>query len=348
MRDDEAGGGAGSGQDDVTHDIAARHHDRVLMTHAHHLVSLALVALLLACTAPEPAPIQPTPVVAPVAAVAAPLAPPPSTPPAVARPVDASQPWTTLAEGVVPRALLQEVQVVSFDPPILSRALKCDAPRLLGDCNYGGTEILGFKADSVALVYAPESGHPGIWPLSSEIVGLDGKSRGRSDITRIGELEGAAYKRARLAGWKSFAERARAGYKPPEPLLWALGTTGLDEAIHAPLAFLKAPLAGWMLHIDAPSAGDVMTVQLVTPDNKVRHRLATIAVETTDRCFDADSENVMTCARPLPLGMPNIEAVALDPAGERLVVLYTLRAAGSVNSTRWALYPMPPEVPLKR
>lgn len=314
------------------------------LPHATRRSSLALAALLTACTGTEPAIVKPTTVVTPpVTQAVAPVTSPVTKPPPAPTPVNSAAPWTTLPEGIVPRALVQDVQVLTADPPILARAAKCDAPKLPGDCNYGDDEVLGFDADSVALVYAPESGPPGTWPLVGEIVGLDGKSRERKTITKTGELEGPAYNAARLKGWKWFAARAKAGYKPTESLLWALGTSGYDEAMSGPLAFLKAPLAGWMLHIDAPSTGDEMTVQLVTPDNKVMHRLATIPVETTPRCWDADAEEIVTCATPMRLGLPYITAVAIDPAGEHLVVVYMLRARGTVESTRWAIYPLPPE-----
>ena len=331
------------------------------MTHARRLSSLSLVMLLglvLACTAqPAPAskptpiataPLATPPVVTPTATppVTPPVTPPATTPtPPAPAPTNASAPWTTLAEGVVPRTLVADVQVAAGDPPILSRALKCDAAKLGGDCNYGAAEILGFDATSVALVYAPESGHPNIWPLVGEIVGLDGKSRVRKTITKTGELEGSAYTAARLKGWKWFAAQTKAGYKPPELLLWALGATGFDEAMHAPLAFLKAPLAGWMLHIATP-AGDEMVVQLVTPDNKVAHRLGTLTVEVADRCLDETAE-LVACTKPLRLDLPDIDAVALDPAGEHLVVIYALRAAGGIDRRRWAIYPLPPEARLK-
>ncbi len=326
------------------------------MTHARRLSSLSLVALLTACTGqpapavkPGPAASAPTatpPVATPTVATPPTATPPTATPPTAAPPVadpipDPSQPWTTLAEGIVPRTLVADVQVAAEEPPILSR-VTCDAPQLAGDCNYGRAEILGFDATSVALMYTPESGHPGIWPLTGEIVGLDGKSREHKTITKTGELEGGAYVASRLKGWKWFASQARAGYKPPEPLLWATGTTGVDEAMHAPLVFLKAPLAGWMLHIAAPT-GDEMAVQLVTPDNKRALPLAKLAVETADRCLDETAE-IVACAKPLRRELPDIDAVALDPGGEHLVVIYTLRAAGSgIDRTRWAIYPLPPE-----
>jgi len=304
--------------------------------------ALSLVALLAACTPATPTPIVGQTLVAtptPTLVVTAPVAqPPPVAVPVV--PADPSAPWTTLPEGIVPRALLQDVSLAPSGPPLLVRADKCDAPALGGDCNYGPTAILGFNTETITLVFAPESGHPDVWPLVGEIVDLDGRSRERRTITRTGELEGHEYKSARLKGWKWFNARRKAGDRPPRPLLWASGATGSDEAQHAPLVFLRAPLAGWMLYLEVPTTGDEMTLQLVTPDNNTTHRLATLPIQTAGRCRD-ESGDLGKCTRPLRLDLADIDAVALDPARAHMVVLYTLRAVGGSAHTRWAVHPLP-------
>lgn len=313
------------------------------MTHAR-LLSLSPVALLLACTAPEPAP------VAKVVPTAPPTVTPPPTPPTVTPPTvtpppptaGGGLPWETLKDGVVPRALAQQVTVAELEPPILVRVSKCNVLRPGGDCNYGGTEILGFSAKGVALSYTPESGHPEIWPVVGEVVGLDGTSRERKTITQTGELEGRAYTAAHLKGWKWFAAIAKAGYTAPRPLLWAQGMTGGDDFPYEPLAFLKAPLAGWMLYI-APD-GEQMVVQLVAPDNQRTYRLASMPFETADRCFDEDG-SVVACPTPHRYQKANIDVLALDPTNEHLVVIYTLlNPDGGVHRSRWAVYKLPPEV----
>jgi hypothetical protein len=314
------------------------------------MVSLSLVALF-ACTASEPA--------APVAKPAAQPTPTPTatptptpTPTPTAKPTptatptpdanDKRLPWEKLVDGVVPVALARDITVAQHDEPILARAAKCSGAKLLGDCNYGGADILGFGPKGVVLSYLPESGHPEVWPLVGEIVGLDGKSIERKVVTEVGELEGKEYTAARRKGWKWFAAIAKAGYTPAKPLIWAQGMTGGDDSPYEPLAFMQAPLAGWMLYM-APIDGQ-MVVQLVPPDNQRAFRLAAMPIERADKCFD-EGGSVGPCAGAQLYERANIYAVALDPGNEHLVVLYTLfNPIGRVDRDRWAIYPLPPEV----
>lgn len=315
------------------------------------LSSLSLVALLLGCTSPEPD----TPAAAPKSTAtptAAPTPTPMPTPTATPTPTPTPTatagapgglPWESLAEGVVPRAKIEDVALASPDPPILSRAARCDGGKSLDGCNYGGTEILGFGARGVLLSYTPEGGHPEIWPVIGEVVGLDGKSLERTEVTRTGELEGREYTQARLKGWKWYAKMAKAGFTPPEPLMWAGGAFEIDDAPHVPVVFLKAPLAGWMLYI-APPVGDEKLVQLVAPDNKRAYTLARLPVEKTEKCFD-EGGSVVACTTQFRYERANIDDVALDPTRKHLVLLYTLYSPeGRVDRSRWAVYQLPPEV----
>ena len=313
------------------------------MTRARLLPS-SLIALF-ACTAPEPAaPVadtvpaatpKPTPTQKPTPT-------PTATPTPAPDPNDGRPPWEKLVDGVVPRALARDVTVLQHDEPILARAARCTGARLRDDCNYGGADILGFGPRGVALSYMPESGHPEVWPLVGEIVGLDGTSIDRKAFTETGELEGKEYTAARLKGWKWFAGMARAGYAPARPLIRARGMTGGDDSPYEPLAFLDAPLAGWMLYI-APIDGQ-MVVQLVAPDNQRAFRLATMPIETADKCLD-EGGSVGACPPGQRYERANVDAVALDPGRRHLVVLYTLfNPTGRVDRDRWAIYALPPEV----
>jgi hypothetical protein len=322
------------------------------------MVRSTLIALALAgCTGAPPtdaASSQPTPVATrpapqPAApakqAEPAPIAEPPQPPPpapAVA-PEDRELPWKHLPEGVVPAAMIGDVMSITQDRPILARARACDKPRLGGDCNYGGPEILGFRDDGVALVYPPESGHPEVWPLVGELVGLDGVSRERATITETGALDDPAYARARLKGWKWFARLAKDGWTPATPLVRALSAVPHGDTGHSPVAFLRAPLAGWMLYVARDR--DELAVELVAPDNARSHRLRALPVEAGERCI-VDGANA-PCPEPRTYELASVRDAALDPAQRRLVVLLSLSygTGDEVDRTLWRVYPLPPGVP---
>lgn len=319
------------------------------------LAAPALFTLsIAACT---PAPATPTPIVHEPAAppkpivaepvIAAPVVPPKPAAAPEPTPAGTGLPWQTLADGVVPRAVFRDVTLAeATEAPVLDRARKC-AARGQADCNYG-PGILGFGPKGVALSYSPESGMPEIWPVVGEIVSLAGESVERKEITRSGELEGKEYTDAIRKGWKYFARIAEAGYTAPAPLIWSLALIEQDnDTPHEPLAFLKAPLAGWMLYI-TPPIDDEKLVQLVAPDNKRAYTLASLPVENAAHCLD-EGGSVGACPTPQRYERAQIVDVALDPSATKLVVLYTLyNPPGRVDSTRWAVYELPPEIQPKQ
>lgn len=325
------------------------------MTRAPSHRASILAAVLAGCTSTPSADPAPTKAAAPSEVRAA--APPAGTNPPTAAadqaaeprtapaPADPELPWKNLPAGVVPAAMVGDVTLASTDRPILARAAACDRPKLGDDCNYGAPEILGFDATGVALVYPPESGHPEVWPLVGELVGLDGTSRERGTITRTGELEGREYTAARLKGWKWFAKLARAGFTPARPLVRATSVVPHGDTGHAPVAFLNEPLAGWMLH--AAAEGDQLVVQLVSPDNQRAHRLGTLPIEPGEQCID-EQGGAAGCAAPRKYALASVAAVALDPAQRHLVVLLSLSYGTSdeVLRTVWRIYPLPADVPI--
>lgn len=235
--------------------------------------------------------------------------------------------------------MVGDVMSISPDRPILARARACDRPKLGSDCNYGGPEILGFDAHGVALVYPPESGHPEVWPLVGEIVDLDGSSRERETITETGALEDPEYAKARLKGWKWFARLARAGFTPARPLVRALSAVPHGDTGHSPVAFLRAPLEGWMLYVAAD--GDQLVVQLVAPGNQRAHRLGALPIEAGERCLVDGAK--ARCPEPRRYALASVRDVALDPARSRLVVLLSLSYGtdDEVDRTVWRIYPLP-------
>lgn len=310
----------------------------------------SLVAVLAACTAaPEPTPAaKPAPIAAPAAKTSEPAPietradePPPPTTPSVP-PEDRELPWKHLPTGVVPAAMVADITPIVPDRPILARARACDRPKLGGDCNYGGPEILGFRDDAVALTYPPESGHPEVWPLVGEFVGLDGASRERATITETGALDDPEYARARLKGWKWFAKLAASGWQPATPLVRALSSVSHGDTGHAPVAFLEPPLAGWMLYIVAE--GDALVVRLVAPDNETEHRLGAIPIEPGERCIVDGGE--APCPEPRRYDLASVRDVALDPSRRHLVALLSLSygTGDAVERTVWRIWPVPPGV----
>lgn len=308
------------------------------------LFRLALVSTLMSLACSGAAPTSEPRAAPPPALVEEPAPlpakePAPATQPAI--PIDPEAPWKSLASGVVPRALVDDVTLAPLERPILARAAACDHPKLGGDCNYGGAEVLGFDATSVALVFPPESGHPHVWPLVGEIAGLDGASRERKVITKTGGLEDPDYAAARLKGWRWFASLVKAGFKPTGELVRATALVPRGDISHEPVAFLRAPLAGWMVHV-APAGAEGLAVQLVEPDNQRTHVLASIPVETAERCIDEDGE-VGACAEARRYDLASVESVALDPKRERLVVMLSLidESARAVIRSRWVIGALP-------
>lgn len=316
------------------------------MTRARWCRSSLLAAVLAGCAGP-PAPDEATAAavmkeVKAEAPARATLDPKP-TAPVPAPPVRAAErelPWLDLPVGVVPAAMVGDVMLSSPSKPILARARACDRPKLGADCNYGGPEILGFDATGVALVYPPESGHPEVWPLVGEIAELDGTSRERETITRTGALADREYVAARLKGWSWFARVERAGFSPAAPLVWALSAVPHGDTGHSPVAFLRAPLQGWMLYVAAEQ--DELVARLVAPDNQRAYRLGALPIEAGETCLD-ESGAAGRCAEPRRYALASVRAAALDPARRRLVVLLSLSYGTSdeVDRTLWRIWPLP-------
>lgn len=309
---------------------------RALRCHSSHVV-----AVLAACAgAPpvEPSPDAKSDPPAPLETQSDPPAPVAAKPP----PEDRELPWKHLPAGVVPAAMVADVMLNRPGKPILARARACDQPRLRGDCNYGDPEVLGFLDDRVALVYPPESGHPEVWPMIGEIVGLDGVSRRRQTITETGALDDDHYFRARLKGWRWFGELARDGWQPTTTVLRAVSSVRHGETGHAPVAFLKPPLAAWMLYVVAE--GDVLVVRLIAPDNTTSHRLDTIPIEAGKRCIVDGAKG--RCPRPRKYELASVRDVALDPSQRWLVALLSLSygTEDEVDRTVWKIWPLPADV----
>jgi hypothetical protein len=322
------------------------------MTRAHRYHSSLVAAVLAACTGAPPVDPSPEaksapPVAAPEAKADAvkptPLADPPTaTPTPAPPPEDRELPWKHLPAGVVPPAMVADITLITADKPILARARACNKPKLGGDCNYGGPEILGFHGDRVALTYPPESGHPEVWPLVGELVGPGGASRERETITQTGALEDPDYARARLKGWKWYARLAEAGWQPATPLVRAVSSVPHGDTGHSPVAFLKAPLAGWMLYVVAE--GDALVVRLVAPDNKEEHRLGTLPIEAGERCIVDGAKG--PCPEPRKYALASVRDVALAPSQRNLVALLSLSygTGDEVDRTVWRIWPLPPGV----
>lgn len=302
------------------------------------LVGLGLVA---ACAAPPAAPERaPAPKVAEGTKKPSPPSPP-SPPPAPVVPPDPEAPWKTLPNGVVPRALVSDVTMATQDAPLLERVKACDRPKLADNCNYGGSEILGFHEGRVAMVHAPESGHPEVWPFVGEIADLEGHSLERKTITKIGELEDREYTAARLKGWRWFGSIARAGFTPAKNLVRATADVPRGEVTAAPVAFLRAPLTNWMVYAAPATTGD-LAVQLVEPDNQRTHPLGSFPIDTATRCMTDDGV-AGACDAPRRYDVVLIDAVALDPGRTRMVVMLSLadESGRAVSRSRWLIAPLP-------
>lgn len=264
-------------------------------------------AALFSCTNSQPAAptaTTPTPAVTPQAAkvVHTPAQPPPAAKPEP-EPAGSAMPYP---EGIVPAndelaGKIVRPEELAVRTPIagpLAQVDECGAAP--DECGYPAG-VLGFNADGrVAVIEAP------VLPGCGEDIPLDSWGRvGRPEaLASAAKVHFKPGKGDGLGGGKAFAfvkAQADAGFKDPDDLVFltAGGPVGIDGVVSH--ALLRAPLAGWLLHV----AGDEL--KLVDPANKKAHVIGKL---------------------PSRGKVPSIEQVVVDPGHKHLFVTVAFNDGG--------------------
>jgi len=203
------------------------------------------------------------------------------TPMPVAMPTFDGEPedeWSMpFPKGVVPA--YQELAGVIVRPQEIAEPEVYEGPlgkvdECAGDpqaCGYG-EGVLGFHADGrVAVIEAPDVNGCGgdIDPLTSW--GRVGQPNAVASAAKTMFRPGKGDSTGAGKAFKFVQARAKEGFKAPDNLVFLTGgeAVGISGVIR--LAYLRAPLAGWLLH--ATSDGDI---QLVDPGNKTAHLLGKV------------------------------------------------------------------------
>lgn len=222
--------------------------------------------------------------------------------------------------GIVPAYIEHEGVTVSpeelaakqpFEGP-LARVDACKDPT---ECKYPAG-VLGFHADGrVAAIEAPV-----ILSCAQDEEPLGAWGRvGRTDA--LGSAPKVQFKTddddptGRRKAQAFVEAQAKAGFTPPDDLAALTGGEILDIRGITTMAMLRAPLAGWLLHVS--SGGGTGIVRLVDPFNKTAHELA----------------RLRTGKRHL-----SIQQVVADPAGTHLWVTLSLNDGGHCSDEPVTIY----------
>lgn len=244
---------------------------------------LFVCAALVGCTGSQPAPEKDAP--APVKAVETPAPPVPVKPEAPAPAVDggedeaATMPYPP---GIVPPydelgGVIVRPQELAGSEPLegpLSKVDECAADP--SACEYP-PGVLGFHPDGrVAVIEAPTIGG-----CARDMEPLDAWGRvGRADALAAAKKvmfkPGKHDERGTGKAHAFVQAQAKAGFKPPDDLVFLQGAEviGIDGVMS--LALLREPLAGWLMHTKLEGAA---TIRLVDPTNKKAHVLAELPSE---------------------------------------------------------------------
>jgi hypothetical protein len=243
--------------------------------------------------------------------------------------------------GVVPLELLRALAEAASGPnPPIAQAEACEKQmraggKALAGCGFGVPSIAAFNAaeDKVAFLDAEAYDTRDDCSYVIEVIVPLGKPGAAAETRHPARKAQEGCPQGTAEDWAApalVAELARGGYADARGLVKKQGTAIWGAWEYRPVAVLRAPLRGFLLHASADKGNTKIWIDLVEPDNKTRHRLGSTPLRTRT-CVERTARG--GCARSSTFQAPTVDQAALSPDQKHLVVLLRLNTPEPHDTT---------------
>lgn len=256
--------------------------------------------------------------------------------------------------GLVPKDLLDSLEANQFPPsPPLANATPCRR-RLMAEpeasppgCAWRIPSILAFHAgkNQVAFLDAKNHNDRNDCPVLLGVIAPLGKAGAPGEeqpFTRA-KTENCPQGTTIPEAVSNFAlQLQNEGYENVQDLIGRSGYQTFGAWSYRPLAVLRAPLQGYLLH--AIPRTTKVELSLIAPDNKTHFALGSTPL-TERTCIERNDKG--DCRKSTTQQEPSVHQVALSPDRKHLVVLLKLNTPeghDTLDSYRRLIFSVPPKL----